>query len=31
MSAVWFDPNQADHRKRSAIESLDEPADEAAS
>ncbi len=29
MSAVWFDLNDADHRKRSAIESLDEPADEA--
>jgi hypothetical protein len=25
---VWFDLNEADHRKRSAIESLDEPADE---
>jgi hypothetical protein len=31
MDAVWFDLNEADHRKRSAIESLDEPEDEAAS
>ncbi len=29
MSVAWFDLNDADHRKRSAIESLDEPADEA--
>jgi hypothetical protein len=29
MSVVWFDPNQADYRTRSAIESSDEPADEA--
>jgi hypothetical protein len=28
MDVVWFDLNEADHRKRSAIESLDEPADE---
>jgi hypothetical protein len=25
MSVVWFDPNQADHRKQSAVESSDEP------
>jgi hypothetical protein len=30
MGAVWFDLNEADHRERCAIESLDEPADEAA-
>jgi hypothetical protein len=29
MGAVWFDLNEADHRERCAIESLDEPADEA--
>ena len=29
MGVVWFDLNEADHRKRSAIETLDEPADEA--
>jgi len=29
MGVVWFDLNEADRRKRSAIESLDEPADEA--
>ena len=29
MGAVWFDLNEADHRERSAIESLDEPPDEA--
>ena len=28
MEVVWFDLNGADHRKQSAIESLDEPADE---
>jgi hypothetical protein len=28
MDVVWFDLNEADHRKRSAIESVDEPADE---
>ena len=30
MDVVWFDLNEADHRKRSAIESLDEAEDEAA-
>ncbi len=29
MGVVWFDFNEADHRKLSAIESMDEPADEA--
>jgi ParB-like chromosome segregation protein Spo0J len=29
MGVVWFDLNEADHSKRSVIESLDEPADEA--
>jgi len=29
MGAVWFDLDEANHRKRSAIESFDEPADEA--
>ena len=28
MDVVWFDLNEADYRKRSAIESLDEPANE---
>jgi hypothetical protein len=28
MSVVWFDPSQIDHRRRSAIESSDEPASE---
>jgi ParB-like chromosome segregation protein Spo0J len=28
MDVVWFDLNGADHRKRSAIESLNDPADE---
>ena len=31
MGAVWSDLSDADPRRRSAIESLDEPADEAAS
>jgi hypothetical protein len=30
MDVVWFDLNEADHRKRSAIESSDENEDEAA-
>jgi ParB-like chromosome segregation protein Spo0J len=30
MDVVWFDLNETDHRKRSAIESLDEAEDEAA-
>jgi hypothetical protein len=29
MDVVWLDLNEADHGKRSAIESLSEPADEA--